>query len=101
MHSGVYEQLREKQPDVILFHGLCGWELHAAARYKRENPSVRLYVDSHEDENNSARTVTVEVSVAQALLPVGDPPLRRDVRQDPVRVPRDDRVRQEELRHTG
>jgi 1,2-diacylglycerol 3-alpha-glucosyltransferase len=57
MHPGVYEQLREKQPDVILFHGLCGWELHAAARYKRENPSVRLYVDSHEDENNSARTL--------------------------------------------
>jgi glycosyltransferase involved in cell wall biosynthesis len=56
MHSGVYEQLSERKPDIILFHGLCGWELHAAARYKRENPSVRLYVDSHEDENNSART---------------------------------------------
>lgn len=57
MHAGVYEQLCEKRPDVILFHGLCGWELHAAARYKRENPSVRLYVDSHEDEHNSGRTV--------------------------------------------
>lgn len=56
MHSGVYEHLREQRPDVIMFHGLCGWELHAAARYKRENPSVRLYVDSHEDENNSGRT---------------------------------------------
>jgi hypothetical protein len=56
MHPGVYEQLCLRRPDVILFHGLCGWELRAAARYKRENPSVRLYVDSHEDANNSART---------------------------------------------
>lgn len=56
MHRGVYELLCERKPDVMLFHGLCGWELQAAARYKRENPSARLYVDSHEDENNSGRT---------------------------------------------
>jgi 1,2-diacylglycerol 3-alpha-glucosyltransferase len=56
MHRGVYALLCEMKPDAILFHGLCGWELHAVARYKRENPSVRLYVDSHEDENNSATT---------------------------------------------
>lgn len=56
MHPGVYELLCELKPDVILFHGLCGWELHAVARYKRENRTVKLYVDSHEDHNNSART---------------------------------------------
>jgi hypothetical protein len=54
MHPGVYSLLVKKSPEVIVFHGLCGWELHAAARFKRENPSVRLYVDSHEDSNNSA-----------------------------------------------
>ncbi|MHC8345297.1 glycosyltransferase family 4 protein [Pseudomonas sp. RT6P73] len=54
MHSGVDAILKEFLPDVIVFHGLCGWELLSAVRYKRANPSVRLYVDSHEDFNNSA-----------------------------------------------
>jgi len=55
MHPGVLKLLRQLCPDVILFHGLCGWELHAVVRYKQENPSVRLYVDSHEDPYTSAR----------------------------------------------
>lgn len=56
LHSGVLPLLREIDPDVILFHGLCGFELNAVSKYKREKPSVKLYVDSHEDHNNSART---------------------------------------------
>lgn len=56
LHPGVHELLERIKPGVILFHGLCGWELHAVTRYKRENPAVRLYVDSHEDQYNSART---------------------------------------------
>lgn len=56
MHPGVLEHLRRIRPEVILFHGLCGWEQHAVARYKRENPAVRLYADSHEDAYNSARS---------------------------------------------
>lgn len=54
-HPGVLDLLRQLRPEVILFHGLCGWELHAVARYKREHPAVRLFVDSHEDRHNSAR----------------------------------------------
>lgn len=53
-HPGVQSILSEFSPDVIVFHGLCGWELKTVVRYKRENPKVRLYVDSHEDSNNSA-----------------------------------------------
>ena len=52
----VMELLESLQPDVILFHGLCGWELNTAARYKRNHPTIRLYADCHEDFNNSART---------------------------------------------
>lgn len=55
-HSGVYEILEREVPDVILFHGLCGWELETVVKYKRSHPSIKLYVDSHEDFNNSART---------------------------------------------
>jgi glycosyltransferase involved in cell wall biosynthesis len=54
-HPGVFRLLEEIGPDVILFHGLCGWELFAAAKYKRSYPRVKLYVDSHEDQNNSGR----------------------------------------------
>ena len=55
MHPDVYEMLETVKPEVILFHGLCGWELNTAAKYKRNNPETRLYADSHEDANNSAR----------------------------------------------
>jgi glycosyltransferase involved in cell wall biosynthesis len=54
-HPGVIRQLEDINPDVILFHGLCGWELFSVAKYKRMHPHVKLYVDSHEDQNNSAR----------------------------------------------
>lgn len=53
-HPGVLDLLRGIDPDVILFHGLCGWELFSVARYKKMFPHVKLYVDSHEDHNNSA-----------------------------------------------
>jgi 1,2-diacylglycerol 3-alpha-glucosyltransferase len=56
MHRNIYKLLMDLKPDVILFHGTCGWELFAAAQYKRINPNIKFYVDSHEDFNNSART---------------------------------------------
>ncbi len=55
MHSGVFRLLEEFKPDVILFHSLCGWELITAVKYKKRNPHVKLYADSHEDMSNSAR----------------------------------------------
>jgi hypothetical protein len=57
MHSNVFGILEQFQPDSILFHGTCGWELITVARYIKRNRQVTLYVDSHEDWNNSARTV--------------------------------------------
>lgn len=56
-HPGVYQRVANFRPDVIIFHGACGWEIRTAARYARNNPGVRLFVDSHEDHNNSARTL--------------------------------------------
>ena len=55
MHPGVYEELEAFAPDVIVFHGACGWELRTVKRYVDANPAVRFWVDSHEDANNSAR----------------------------------------------
>lgn len=56
MHPGVENLLAREAPDVILFHGLCGWELLAVKRYKSSHPAVRIFADSHEDFNNSARS---------------------------------------------
>lgn len=53
-YPGVRRLLEELQPDAILFHGMCAWELRTVAQYTREHPGVRLYVDCHEDFNNSA-----------------------------------------------
>lgn len=55
MHAGVHDRIAAFAPDVILFHGACGWELNAVGRYVRKNPDVVFYVDSHEDFINSAR----------------------------------------------
>lgn len=55
-YPGVRRILDEFRPDVIVFHGLCAWELLTVAGYARAHPETLLYVDSHEDHNNSART---------------------------------------------
>lgn len=45
--------LNEFAPDVILFHGVAGWEMLTVANYKKKNPKSSLYIDSHEDVHNS------------------------------------------------
>ena len=57
LHPGVYRLLAEERPDVVLFHGLCGWELLSAQRYSKTHPATRFFADSHEDFNNSARSI--------------------------------------------
>lgn len=53
MHENVYKLLDDFQPELIIFHGLCSWELLTVAKYKK-NHEVKLYIDSHTDANNSA-----------------------------------------------
>ncbi len=57
VYPKLYSCLIKISPDVILFHGLCSWELETAARFKTEHPATKLYADCHEDFNNSARTL--------------------------------------------
>lgn len=45
--------LVKEKPDVILFHGVTGWEMLTVANYKKNNPSTKLYIDSHQDFHNS------------------------------------------------
>lgn len=52
---GVYDRLVELNPDAVMFHGTCGWEIGTVARYVEDHPEVIAYLDSHSDSYNSAR----------------------------------------------
>lgn len=60
-YTGLYKKIEEFAPDVIFFHGAAAWALNTVAKYKRNNPHVKFYVDSHEDENNSARNLVSRI----------------------------------------
>lgn len=48
--------LQDFQPDSIMYHGVCGYELLDVANYVKRNPETLFYVDSHENFGNTART---------------------------------------------
>jgi len=56
IHPRLYEILENFKPDVIMFHGMCGFELLTVSKYVKNNTSVKLFADCHEDFNNSARS---------------------------------------------
>ena len=47
--DGLYEMIEKFSPDVILFHGTSSVEILTAAKYKKDHPNVKLYMDSHAD----------------------------------------------------
>lgn len=56
IHSGVYKILEDFKPDVIMFHGMCGFELLTVSKYVKNHSNVKLFADCHEDFNNSAKS---------------------------------------------
>jgi glycosyltransferase involved in cell wall biosynthesis len=56
-HRGLLECVRSIEPDRILFHGLTAWDLLTVSTYVQSNSNTKLFADSHEDWNNSARTI--------------------------------------------
>lgn len=53
---GLEDLLIEFNPEMIIFHGLAGWELFTISKFKRNSPDCIVCADSHEDYNNTART---------------------------------------------
>lgn len=49
----LYGLISEFGPDIILFHGAAAYALITVAKYKKNFPYVKFYVDSHEDYYNS------------------------------------------------
>lgn len=56
-YTGLRECLENIKPDRILFHGLTAWSLLTVSKFVQRNPQVAMFADSHEDWNNSARTL--------------------------------------------
>jgi len=65
VHPAFRLQLEAFRPDSILFHGACGYELLTVSKYVGERPEILLYVDSHEDRTNSARSFVSRVFLHQ------------------------------------
>lgn len=57
IYKNVYNLIEEFSPDIILFHGICAYELLTIVKYKKNNPNVKIYIDSHSDFNNSSQNV--------------------------------------------
>ena len=53
--SGLYNKLKNEEPDMIIHHGVVGCTLLVVARYKRKHPGVKLYVDNHTDWINNSK----------------------------------------------
>ncbi len=56
-YEGLYQEICRFRPDVIFCHGLQFLDLDIVIRYKRKNPDVRIYADSHESAINSGKNV--------------------------------------------
>lgn len=53
--KGLYEVLCKEKPDLVFFHGTPFLSLMDVAKYKKNHPLVKLFVDYHFDYYNSAK----------------------------------------------
>ena len=53
-YIGFYEALSSEKPDIIFSHGCQYKDAALVAKYIKNHPDVRLYVDNHADFSNSA-----------------------------------------------
>lgn len=54
-YKGLYRHLQVAAPDILFVHGCQFGDAGVVARYVREHPGVRMFVDNHADYSNSAR----------------------------------------------
>ncbi len=52
---GLHKILEKERPDIIFHHNVGLATLSVAARYKRQHPNIKLYVDSHVDWINESK----------------------------------------------
>lgn len=54
IYTGVNNLIRSFKPDIVFMHDAQTAAVFTIVRYVKENPSVKLYIDSHTDFVNSA-----------------------------------------------
>lgn len=54
--EGVYDLINQISPDVIYCHNSQYWNILDVVKYKRNNPRVLFYIDTHTSKMNSAQT---------------------------------------------
>ncbi|CDZ94623.1 glycosyltransferase family 4 protein [Pseudomonas saudiphocaensis] len=99
--KGVYESLKEFEPDVLFIHGCQFLDMFSVVRYLKNN-SAKVFVDNHADFSNSGRSFiskyllhrVVWRACAQAILPFverfyGVLPSRVDFLSSEYKVPLD------------
>ena len=69
-YKGLFAEIDKFNPDIIMFHGLVGFALWTVARYARQNPTVKLIADSHEDFNNSRQSFAARVIYSCFYVPI-------------------------------
>ncbi len=58
LYKGLPKILREFQPDIIFMHDGQTAAVFPIVKYIKQHPTTKLYIDSHTDEVNSARSWT-------------------------------------------
>lgn len=53
-YNSLYDRIESFQPDIILSHGVPMLDLLILKKYKQNYPKTKIFLDSHEDSNNSA-----------------------------------------------
>lgn len=72
----VYNEIDEFNPDVIFFHGTGGFSLRTIIKYKKKNPSVKVYADNHSFNENTAQSRISRLAYTLFLNPF----LRKNVK---------------------
>lgn len=49
----LYETLCQEKPDIIFIHGILASDHELVVKYKKHNPDVKVYMDSHNDYYNA------------------------------------------------
>lgn len=54
--KGTYQTVEKANPDVICIHNIQFQDIRVFAKYKKQHPNVKIFIDNHADFSNSART---------------------------------------------
>lgn len=55
LYKGLLKEIESFKPDVIMSHDLCYLSISEVIKYKKKNPEVKLYADTHTAAFNSGR----------------------------------------------